>query len=309
MLNLRDFIYMDIEKLKSIIAQTEKGVIDSIIETKGQVEKVTGDTKGNLLFLSSKISGESASQNNSSSTKYLHDYLYNKVEESLFNEKMLIRIPHDINVQKLKERTFDGELSDTSFVLLRGKVIINDYKKLMLQLNHTNEFIKSFQASSEIQKLKEKAETEGHKVSKKKLKEITDNIEKNGRFLEDSLIKGLNITNELFFRDRTIIKIVPYEEYPEFRFTGILDSNNLRDNIDNIIYKYGTAPVTEWNIFAQIASIPPKIEHEPIRFTTGNSVEIAFNDTFDVLRSISAISSQSATYPEISITPIAIYRG
>jgi hypothetical protein len=72
----------------------------------------------------------------------------------------------------------------------------------------------------------------------------------------------------------------------------------LRDDIERIIYKYGTAPVSDWTIFGQIASVTPVNRSNEIFNMTGSQIENAFQQ----------IMAQSVTYPEIAITPIAKYR-
>ena len=111
----------------------------------------------------------------------------------------------------------------------------------------------------------------------------------------------------MFYQDRVVIKIIPYEEYPDFRLVGNIDKTYLRDDIESIIYKYGTAPVSDWTIFGQIASVPPENSSDQMFNVTGNQIENAFQQMFDAYRKIENMA-QSVTYPEIAITPIAIYR-
>jgi len=74
------------------------------------------------------------------------------------------------------------------------------------------------------------------------------------------------------------------------------------------LYKYGTSPSSEWTLFAQIASIPEKGYHPfSIDGMTGSEIEVAMQTMFSALREIES-TGLSVTYPEISVTPIAIYR-
>ena len=99
---------------------------------------------------------------------------------------------------------------------------------------------------------------------------------------------------------------MPSGETIDFPLVGNLNKEYLRDDISSIIYKYSTAPASEWTIFGQVASIPPKKRNMP-QITTGSDIEIALHDLFNAYRDIE-VSAQSVVYPEIAITPIAIYR-
>ena len=60
-------------------------------------------------------------------------------------------------------------------------------------------------------------------------------------------------------------------------------------------------------MFCQIASIPPENRHSETINTTGSEIEKALQNVFDAYRKIENLA-QSTNYPEIAVTPIAIYR-
>ncbi|MGA9140881.1 MAG: hypothetical protein WBZ29_11690 [Methanocella sp.] len=305
---IRDFIYMDVDRLKSIIAQKEEGLIDSLMISKDNSEKISSSVEGLLPpFLKSRIGSEYVFENKANENKILHDFIYNKVENSFIKEKSLINIPDDLSFTDVLLR---NKLTETSFVLIKSKVIINDFTKMLTLVENYDDILLSLLKSGEVRKLKEKAEVTGKKNYHKEKEELTKKVDRDYKDNPPVDVETLNviklfITN--FYKGRIQIKSLPYDGHPEIRFTGLLNNAYLRDDITTITYKYGTAPASEWNIFAQIASIPPK-KKEDLTLSKGNEIDNSMHIVFNRLRDLEEIAGSSVNYPEISITPIVIYR-
>lgn len=296
---IRDFIYIDIERVKSILSQLEEGLIDEMQVMHGNSGSTTlGGEAGLLGIFKATADSEIQFHRELSETKSLHDYIYNKVESLLLNENQLVRIPNQ------EIRTYSSRLRDsignTSFILAKGKVTINDFSRLRKLLENYEELSK-FIAKCVISSKKENLTQAQAKLA------YDDLVHDFTKSLDKEMRKGLNHLIDMFYHDRIVIKIIPYREYPDFRFVGNIDKTYLRDDIESIVYKYGSAPVSDWTIFGQIASVPPENRSDQIFNMTGNQIENAFNQMFDAYRKIENMA-QSVTYPEISITPIAIYR-
>ena len=125
--------------------------------------------------------------------------------------------------------------------------------------------------------------------------------------VDETLLKGYQLIFDLFYQDRVVVKMRPYDGVPDFRLVGNLNKEFLRDDISSIIHKYGTAPVSKWKTLAQVASIPPEERPKEAKATKGAAIELALQNLFDVYREMELLA-QSVVYPEIAVTPIAIYR-
>lgn len=296
---IRDFIYIDIDRVKSIISQLEEGLID-------QTQILSGNSEGSALRGEGGLSGFFKAAANSefkfhrqlSETKSLHDYIYNKVESLLLNEKQLLEIPNEKSV------TYSSDMRETignsSFILTRGKVTINDFRQLKMFLENFDDFAKFIAKCCVSTQIKNSTKSEQKIACDKMTSDFKKSLDKDFR-------NGLVQLIDMFYQNRIIIKVIPYKEYPDFRFVGNIDKAYLRDDIESIIYKYGTAPVSDWIIFGQVASVTPLNRPNEIFNMTGNQIENAFQQMFDAYRKIENMA-QSVTYPEIAITPIAIYR-
>jgi hypothetical protein len=111
----------------------------------------------------------------------------------------------------------------------------------------------------------------------------------------------------LFYRDRVVVKVRPLQYSPVATFAGVLRPEFLREPIDNIVYKYGVAPTAQWSMLAQIAAIPTEGQVAGPAPKTGGEIEQSMMAVFDTMREVQT-QVQSVSFPEIAVTPIALYR-
>lgn len=299
-LSLRDFIYLDTDRLKSIIAQFEGGIATSATEGKITTKQLEAEIKGNLIAVVNAKGGASYLwQNENKETKSLHDYIYNKVEEILVSNELLTKIPEDITSEDVSSGLAKDMISPTSFILIKGKVNINDYKKMKNIIEKFNELGKFIGRCSIM----------GKDMSDFTKKQQQDALveAQNSMKIDDWLLKGIDLFIETFYKDRLVIKLAPFDDSLQFHFAGDLNKAYLREEIDSIIYKYGTAPQEEWTIFAQVASIPKENNEGRVNIVGGSELEIGMSDIFNSLREVEYMAQQ-ILFPEIAITPIAVYR-
>ena len=93
---VRDFIYLDIDRLKSIIAQLEQGLLSSTVQSTSSSKGTDASVEGGLAgFLKGTIGADFLWQKQLTETRTLHDNIYNRVEEILVKNDLLIQIPGD----------------------------------------------------------------------------------------------------------------------------------------------------------------------------------------------------------------------
>lgn len=299
----RDFIYMDTERLKSIVAQLNKGLIESTSTTitDGDESKINAGVDFLKIL---KVGSESSFlwQNQATESHTMHDYLYNLAELSLNEKELLTNIPGDIEIDSLSnpDKIESHQLTSTSFILVKGKTIINDFIYMQRILDNIDDILKSvITGEQSVDKNFEKAsQTQRNKIVQERINEYN---------LPKDIQKALQVFLKNFYNERVVIKNIPFVERPNFRFVGTLNKLYLRESIENIIYKYGTAPQDDWYMFAQIASIPNKTSNEVDMSFNQNELEKGLQTVFDALRDIEKFGL-SISFPEIAVTPIAIYR-
>jgi len=240
-------------------------------------------------------------QNQATESHTMHDYLYNLAESSLNEKDLLTNIPGDFGIENISNPDkMAGNLTSTSFILVKGKTIINDFTYMQRILENFDDILKSvITGEQSADKKFEKAnQTQRNKMVQERINEYN---------LPKDIKKALQVFLKNFYNDRVVIKNIPFVERPNFRFVGTLNKLYLRESIENIIYKYGTAPQDDWYMFAQIASIPNKTTDAVDLSFNQNDLEKGLQTVFDALRDIEK-SGLSISFPEIAVTPIAIYR-
>lgn len=298
----RDFIYMDTERLKSIVAQLNQGLLEGTSKTITDTDGSKINAGVDILKIL-KLGSESSFlwQNQATESHTMHDYLYNLAESSLKDKSLLINIPGDIKEENLANPTiYKNTLSSTSFILVKGKTIINDFTYMQRIVDNFDSIVKSLMAGDQSanRSLEKSSQVQKNKKNQNIVNEYS---------LPKETKKALQTMLENFYKDRIVIKNIPFTDMSNFRFVGTLNQSYLRESIENIIYKYGTAPKDKWYMFAQIASIPDTKKNEIDISFNHNELEKGMQTVFDALRDIEK-AGLSISFPEIAVTPIAIYR-
>ena len=294
---IREFIYLDIDRLKSVLAQIDKGVLDQVVRTKSGSEGSTVSGEASLAGLLKGKGGLSfLLEDSESETRTLHDYIYTLAEEALQKENSLVCLGADDD-NSLTRKNIVAKLSSTSIALIEGRVIINDFAAMRSMFEDFNNL------TSFIVLCATQDDPSGTGENKKRRVQMEQHFR-----LDKKMLEGFKLFITKFYNDRIILKMLPYETLPDLRFTGVLKEDYLRDQIDNITYKYGSVPEDNWHMLAQIASIPKSEDlRTPLDTLTGSTIEMAMHKLFDSMREMDELAF-CVKYPEIAVTPIAIYR-
>ncbi len=306
-LRIRDFLYLDVERTKSIFAQLEEGLVTGRERIGGTAREISGGGGGGIpALLNLAAEGKFIWESEERETKTLHDYLYNHVETRMRDGHMVTAVDHSsFSSDDLRSDKLHSILDETSFVLIRGKINIDDYDYAKEILKHFNELSKFIVRCSTSQSASPPA-----KVQRRKEMEELSKYE-----LPEWLTKGFERFFDTFYKERCMITIYPNIGVPSVYFSGHLRKNFIRDGLESVIFRYGTSPEVLWNVFAQIAYIPSKDSSaQEYMVSTGGttsqelkSIDDAFRALFDSLRGIEKLAT-AVVYPAISIIPIAIYR-
>lgn len=288
-LKIRDFIYLDVDRLRSILSQIEKGYISELEKTNSSEQEV-GVEIGGGLFNVLKASGNANFiwQKQERETRSLHDYIFKKTETQLFALQKIYNID-DNCTDCIRE-----VLKVNDFVSCNGEVTIKDMN-LLYDLFQNYHDIYSYIIDGDLMN-SELTEEEKKKKKKQLLKETSE-----------SQIQGFLKYCNIFVKDRISIELKVYNQGEIIRLEGSLDRNFLRENINGIIYKYGSKPTNNWKMFAQIAAIPKVEEHSDDANQSGSSVNEIMDHFFQIYQTMEPYGMK-ITYPKIAVTPIAIYK-
>jgi hypothetical protein len=300
MTNVRDFIYLDVDRLKSALSQMDQGLLETVSKA-GSRTKQLGGSAGAKIATIVGLTGnaECLWTNEQTETRTLHDHIYNLVEDALTESEMLFRIPGTVTTDEIESLALHERLEETTFVLVSGHVIINEFAKMREFMDRFNE-IGRFLAYCSVD--------DATGISKNERdRKMKSEIQANNLALSKEFISGLGVVFDVFYRDRIVIKIRPLEQSPVGTFAGVLRPEFLREPIGTIVYKYGPAPATPWRMLAQVASIPREGQEITVPPKTGGEIEQSMMTVFDSMKEVQA-QVQSVSFPEIAVTPIALYR-
>src|SRR5438045_3510684 len=83
MTTIKDFIYLDTDRLNSLYSQVFAGVVETIVETELNEEENQNSQKGGVRFSGSTIEERVAAASYKTESKQLYDHMYNLLERKL----------------------------------------------------------------------------------------------------------------------------------------------------------------------------------------------------------------------------------
>lgn len=278
---LKDFLYLDSERVRSFYAQMFEGEIQTRTTNKNRDSSIKGKIQATLPGIFGAGIEPSISENRGSSeTKSLHHQMYIEFEEELSRLK------------KLSEVNSTSDNIESSFIKIKGQIQIIDYLDLLKRVENTFDVMGIFE-KQQLKELENKI-TDRNQLSlaknqiKSKFKK-PDEFENMVAFLKalygESLVLNMYLDNKVFAR----ASLIP--ELFQFKSTGLVSGTELL--LDE-----------EWVILGQII----KKKTTPV-INTGNE-QVKLDDVFasQLLPIYKQIKEMVETKPLYEIVPISVYR-
>ncbi|MBN1453197.1 MAG: hypothetical protein JW963_19445 [Anaerolineales bacterium] len=281
---IRDFIYLDIERVRSFVAQLSEGLTSA--RTLGTEHQTGGEVSGEgSIPLLAKASGAADYHfmRSRSETKSLHDHIFEELLDGLREKGLLTRVPnHDF---KWKQSAF----SDGMFILVSGIVKIVDYKSGIEALENFPKLMKL------LVKIMSQGETTQEQVNEgKKLQSQIRNLP----------TKDIASFVDQFYSELVRIKVFPYTEKAHV-FVGTSDKSLFRYAPAALTGLYGSIVDADWQCLVQVNR--GKV-HDIGEFAGQTSqVEDAVETIIDQLGMLTNLT-QGVQFPSVAVTPIAIFR-
>lgn len=278
----RDFIYLDINRVQSIIAQLQEGLLNEVLE--GKTSQTSGKMQiaTNLLtmLLPVNVSGSAEHSRGSSlnESRVLHDYAFEVARLSLDEGGLLLE----------RDDLDRDEVPEGGFVLIRGAAQILDYESLRRIAENIDRLDGFFYPN----------DTQAQKKKRRK---------------ENTLLRESSVLIETFFKNVMRVKVI---NGLGCSFVGPLNREHLREDIHGLIYKHGSVPKGKWSMLAEISRVPSPNEDPEESF--GDTMEQPNEEAEDsVSNQIDQVVTifngfqefvGSVSYPDIAVSPIAVYR-
>ena len=131
-LQIRDFVYLDAERLKSLLSQLGEGLVTQVEQEVSHQAKGEGSIGGGLgPVLKLGGSGGYLWERRESETRTLHDHVYTVLESKLAAQRLLVDLR-----EVPQTRTADAvrALRPGDLVLARGNVLLNNWDRTIALL-------------------------------------------------------------------------------------------------------------------------------------------------------------------------------
>jgi hypothetical protein len=325
---VRDFIYLDIDKLYSLYSQLFEGVVDQIVQSFAEGDSTGNTQKGPPLSgksLDSRVAATSVRTEN----KILYDHMYHRLEQRISASL--------VSGNGLSAENIRGKLGSSFLVKATGSAEIEDYSRMEAFLKKFNEIAEAIAYSAivkiDLGAVKEaEAKIEGigdrnkRKVAQEKLKKLSrDKLAKDfaasqGLLQDPKMLENMILLISSFHGKAYEVTIVPPDSVGALAFRGVLDKRWLRVDPDQLNALYGGFAEAEWTIVGHVTHLPaevmpPVVQTPAAAAGTESFTEAAapamrdpYRNMFRASRGFERMFMESNERTEIVVSPIAIYR-
>lgn len=287
--SLRDFIYLDVERVRSFVAQLKEGLPSESSRTSEHQTATKGSAEGGLPFIA-KVTGEVDYHytRSNSETRSLHDYIFEELFRSLKSENLVFEL--ETNTTLLWS---ESNLKDGNFIQSSGIFKFIDYQHTM----------RVFQMSKAMFEIAKKSVKGTGKERQEQVAAIQRQATEFGKLPIKEMSEFINMNyDENIIR----VKLFPYRNDTTRFFIGNAERNSFRYSPVDIRNTYGAVVDAGWSCLLQVNK---GTKHEPGSLTsnTGNQLEDAFERMVETTATFSNLT-HGVEFPAVAITLLAIYR-
>jgi hypothetical protein len=306
-IQLKDFIYLDIDRVKSFVAQLYEGVPETFEEISGREKGGTGEAGVDILGLIKVGAGGSILyQKSTTETKSVHRYLYTLLEQKLMQLDKLVKIDTDFPSERWRLDTFE----DGEFVLTNGRVQITNYRGVTSSIQMIPKVMEigtDFQKQALKQRLMNKGISQPE--YEKQLKTV------NAPAINKKDVEKIAELIEKFYSDSSRVKVFPFKEDNNRRFVGntvyeyFTTSSSVSQSISQVMLSG-----TNWYVMGLVnkpESVPPTVGIPASVDVPDSKGQKNLEDSLEgLVLSLQEFTkyTMSIDFPAISLLPIAIYR-
>ncbi|MBK8429821.1 MAG: hypothetical protein IPL28_00370 [Chloroflexi bacterium] len=265
---VRDFIYMDTERLSSLYSQVFEGVVEQIIrqatDERTDIETQEGGAENAGATLESRL----AQASYQTESRVLSDHMY-----SLLMQRLQTSIQ---DASQLSIDNYQAILPQTYLFKVTGRATLLDYERLTQILDEFGEvgralnYLKNSKgyerANSLIQQLeiknrsaRESKRAITEQINKlRKLSDVEDDYKSSDLYKDPKMLEKLSYLTRLFYGDGFDISIEPNHGDENFRIRSLLDKKWMRIPSDLFASLHGENAIENLTLVGQITRIPPE---------------------------------------------------
>ena len=277
---LKDFIYIDKDRLYSLYSQLFQGVAESMVETfiSGKEDsKKEHKLEQNLIEASYKVKNV-----------ILFDHIYNSLEKQLAPQLL-----------QISEETTIDDLQPSSYIKVTGKATIEDFERLVFLLKNFNDIGMAFATMTIVNSNKRNGQNEKNS-SKNSIEQYAKD---QGLLLDKKFTESMVKIIENLHGCTFDVTIEPYSTKLGVFFKASLDEKNMRLSSNEVRKIYGIKPIMDWTIVGEITSFQPRED-----FLCGiynNAFSKMFSKMAEIDSSLEIANDKQNRI--IRVAPIAVY--
>ena len=337
MKSIKDLIYFDYDKAKSINSQLSGGLISQLtraIEEEGGLRSEFGF---DIKLFKGKIGGSDKEKSIKTEHIELYHELLNEVEQKLTDKKVLKDLNNSLKNDGKTFNDFLDNLPNHTYIKATGWSSFEDFerfKRIMSNFNEIQRLIfasvlesnpEIIQQKKEINDLKKDLKKSKNRQDLAKLKAIEKKFDQtieeqsNATLLDEMFVERVKTFLDTFTPNRLNFRLAPFDLFPDFQILANLKSEYLvNGDFENVIFTYGSRPNIKLTVFGVITSCPGKedqridLNDEFLGYDEDElTEEVAYDKIFrDVFSSFETFEKFFfvPSHPKIAISPIGIYR-
>jgi hypothetical protein len=307
---IRDFLYVDVDRVRSLLAQLSGGVVEQSVErlSKSQEARAGGSIFG-LFDLGGSFFRESASEQ----TKTLQDATFLLFEDAAAEAGLFDTGVDLAEISGWKSGHVHKSLEPGQLLRVTALTRILDSEHFRARVDRFAEWprlVATFAASEQLDQIKSPKERE-RRIEAQTAQlmggaGVVDGIKRVGEFIQ------------LFLAGQISLRQFPCGlDHPELGLTGSLlgRPGYLQEEREALFAKYGSIP-TDWTVVSQVATVPtdsaPRGDLALGELMRGgeqvdrSQVEDAAMQLMEMLEGLGV--AEGPAYPAITVTPLAVYR-
>jgi hypothetical protein len=328
MTTIRDFIYVDVERLQSLYSQVFEGVVDSIVHTEVSEAESADAQRGGRRFSGSTVEQRVAEASFKTESRMLFDHMYNLLEQRLSSAILEPGGLSRENYVEILEHAFMFKVRGTAVVwdYERIDAIFQRYNAIRGALNYMSRFAELETAREEL-RARIAAETDRNQRNQlqRELDRLGRRAAQGDEPFDETFLENLSLVTNMFYPDRLEVAVHPADGPDDVVFRGILDKRWLRVSTEFVRALYGGYPAQNWTIVGQFTFIPtsqnsvPNMDSSQGEDTGENDASQALTEEQGKMRDayrnivtayheIEKTFTDSEELIEIIVWPLAIYR-
>lgn len=323
---VRDFIYVDVDRLYSLYSQINEGVADQIVQSYvDESSKKNFHATKESRSENTSIEAQVAEMSHRTENRLLHDHMYNLFEAELKDSILVPSAATPSNYRDILGQAF--------LIKVSGTAEIDDYDRIRSFLANFNSLTEAFaalaisgnemvaakkQLEELIKAMPNSAEKNRAKEELNKFKDAKSYAKGSGWSQDEALLKAIGQIIEFFYPDSLKITISPLRGNAGVQYCGMLDKRWLRIRPEFIRSLYGGNVEWSWTMVGQLTYLPLETPLSQADVDAWNAVSEApanhlslrspIQEFFDRLRTFERAALENPQRAEVIVSPVAIYR-